>query len=73
MVVGNKVHAHDVLFRLAAGCFAAWVVAAVATSPTTHLRPPWWPTFLLVGALTAMAMLLGGFKSLRLYLRQRSR
>jgi len=69
----NKVHAHDVVFRLAAGCFAAWVVAAVATSPTMHLRPPWWPAFLLVGALTATAMLLGGFKALHLYIRQRWR
>ncbi|HEY1969046.1 MAG TPA: hypothetical protein VGH89_13945, partial [Pseudonocardia sp.] len=32
-------------------------------------RPAFWPLFILVGALIAMAMLVGAFMTLKLYLR----
>jgi hypothetical protein len=61
----------DVVFRLGTACFATWVVTSVATSPIAHLRPAWWPAFVVLGGLIAAAMLVGAFMTLNLYLRQR--
>ena len=63
----------DVVFRLGTSCFAIWVVTSVATSPISHLRPSWWPMFVVLGAVFALAMLVGALMSLSLYLRDRDR
>lgn len=64
-------NATDVVFRLGTACFAIWVVTSAATSPSADLRQGWWPGFLVAGGLIALAMLIGAFMTLRLYLRNR--
>lgn len=61
----------DVVFRVAAACFAIWVVVSAATSPVASLRASWWPVFLVIGGVIAAAMLTGAFLTLTRYLRQR--
>jgi hypothetical protein len=73
---GSRTHSRipnptDVVFRLGASCFAIWVVTSVATSPVGHLRPSWWPVFLVGGGLFALAMLFGALMTLNMYLRNR--
>jgi hypothetical protein len=61
----------DAIFRFAAAWFAVWVVACVASSPVSTLRPSWWPIFLLLGGLIAASMLIGACMTMNEYLRNR--
>jgi hypothetical protein len=60
----------DVVFRLAAACFATWVVISAATSPVAGLRAWWWIPFLVIGASIAVGMLTGAFMTMNRYLRR---
>lgn len=68
---GRVPNATDVVFRLGTACFGVWVVVNVATSPISRLRPAWWPAFVVVGAVIAVAMLIGAFMTLNRYLKDR--